>query len=140
MRSLAEVQDTFAYHPATPETAGIYDAVRRSLGRCAEELWELLPDGADKTLVMRDLQRALHLACSSVAMTTPADHKHATVARVLPFTECSCGRYRFENVTDAAPVSDDGVQHTTIECRTPVPAGAVEVPLSTGEQAPGATS
>lgn len=85
MRSLDEVLDHLAFHPATPEAAAKYDQIRNLYIGLAKDLWPLLPDGANKTVAMRALHDAEQKAISAVAIDeTPADWDHPHVARVLP--------------------------------------------------------
>lgn len=85
MRTLEDVLDQFAYHPATPETAPKHAAIRDEFADFAERLWEFLPAGPEKTLVFRELQQAQMYANLAVALTAPADLSPArSVARVLP--------------------------------------------------------
>src|SRR5205085_5415470 len=49
MRSLEDVLDQFAYHPATEDTAPRHDAIRSAFLAFAEQLWPLVPDGPEKT-------------------------------------------------------------------------------------------
>lgn len=85
MRTLEDVLDQFAYHPATPETAPKHSAIRDSFAVFARELWDLVPAGPEKTLVFRELQKAQMFANLSVALTAPADLSDTRdVARVLP--------------------------------------------------------
>lgn len=72
MRSLDDVLDQFAYHPATAETAPRHDAIRSAFLSFATELWELVPAGPEKTLVFRELQKAQMYANLSVALTAPS--------------------------------------------------------------------
>ena len=85
MRSLAEVQDQLAYHPATVESARRHDSVRMTLSETARRLWETVPDGPEKTLAMRALQQCGMYCNLAIALEAPVDHYTADVARVLPF-------------------------------------------------------
>lgn len=96
MRTLDDVLDQFAYHPATEETAPKHAAIRDAFSEMAEVLWELVPPGPEKTLVFRELQQAQMFANLAVALTAPADRSQTrSVARVLPsrppFTEVTPG-------------------------------------------------
>jgi hypothetical protein len=85
VRTLGEALDQFAYHPATPETARRYAAIRDVYAGALRQLWPLIPDGPEKTLALRDLQRSQMTANLAVALTTPADTTETRgVARVLP--------------------------------------------------------
>ena len=84
MRTIGEVLDQFAYHPATATTAKTHDKLRGAYSSHALDIWNLIPDGPEKTLAMRKLQESLMYANLAVALTAPIDEQHAHVARVLP--------------------------------------------------------
>lgn len=84
MRTLSEVESQFAYHPATASTAATHDHLRSAYSALASDIWPLIPDGPEKTLVMRKLQESLMYANLAVALTAPVDRDTAAVARVLP--------------------------------------------------------
>lgn len=84
MRTLTEALDQLAYHPGTPDTAARHAAVRATLSGVAGELWELVPDGPEKTLAMRALQQAGMYCNLAIALTVPADLDTPHVARVMP--------------------------------------------------------
>jgi hypothetical protein len=84
MRSLEEALDTFAYHPATPETGPVFGFLRDVTMDFTKAVWDRIPDGPEKTLAMRGLQDFLMHANCAVAMSTPADLTNHAVARVLP--------------------------------------------------------
>jgi hypothetical protein len=72
MRTLEDVLDQFAYHPATEDTAPRHDAIRSAFLSFAEQLWPLVPDGPEKTLVFRELQKGQMFANLAVALTAPS--------------------------------------------------------------------
>lgn len=72
MRTLAEVLEQFAYHPATEDTAPRHDAIRWEFLAFAQRLWPLVPDGPEKTLVFRELQKGQMFANLAVALTAPS--------------------------------------------------------------------
>jgi hypothetical protein len=72
MRTLDEAQGQFAYHPATPETAPMHEAVRGVFLNAVDDLWPLIPDGPEKTLALRKLQEAQMFANLAVALQAPA--------------------------------------------------------------------
>jgi hypothetical protein len=84
VRSLAECQEQFGFHPATPDTAPRHAAVRSALAQLAADLWDVIPDGPEKTLAMRSLQQAGMYANLAIALTAPLDETTSAVARVLP--------------------------------------------------------
>lgn len=84
MRTLDDALAQFAYHPATPETAPKHNAVRTLAAKTATTLWDLVPDGAEKTLALRALQEMAMYANLAIALTVPVDTEHAATARILP--------------------------------------------------------
>lgn len=72
MRTLEEAHGQFSYHPATPETAPQHEAVRGVFLQVVDDLWRLVPDGPEKTLVLRKLQEAQMFANLAVALQAPA--------------------------------------------------------------------
>lgn len=85
MRTLDDALDQFAYHPATEDTAPRHSAIRDAFSEFVEAVFELVPDGPEKTLVLRKLQEAQMYANLAVALTAPADRGPTrAVARVLP--------------------------------------------------------
>lgn len=94
MRSLEEALNLFAYHPATPEVAAKYAKLRELVMELAQDSWDLIPDGPEKTLAFRGLQTWLMHANCAVAMTTDADLVTPHVARVLPTVDDQASRIR----------------------------------------------
>lgn len=84
MRTLDAVLDQLAFHPATNDTAPKHAAVREVVSDAAAKLWDLVPDGPEKTLAMRALQECMLWSNTAIALTVPADTAHAATARVLP--------------------------------------------------------
>ena len=84
MRSLEDVLNQLAYHPATPDVSEKFARMREIAMETARESWDLIPDGPEKTLAYRGLQQFLINANLAIALTTPADLVNAGVARVLP--------------------------------------------------------
>jgi hypothetical protein len=85
MRTLAEARSQFAYHPTTPETAPRHAAVRDLFRETLDRLWEILPDGPEKTMAIRGLQTSQAYANLAIALMAPADESETrSVARVLP--------------------------------------------------------
>ena len=102
MRSLDEVFDQFAYHPATKDTAKTFSIIRALFKPLAHELWDLVPDVPEKTLALRKLQEAQMYANLAVALSTPADTQTDDVARVMPGTV-------LDNPADQMHGPNDGV-------------------------------
>ena len=84
MRTIEEVENQFAYHPATAMTAVVHDTLRIAFSELAAQIWYIIPDGPEKTIAMRKLQEGLMYANLAVALTVPTDSETASVARVLP--------------------------------------------------------
>lgn len=85
MRSIAEVKDQFAYHPATSETAKTHDQLRVAYAELAVDIWGIIPDGPEKTVVFRKLQESLMYANLAVALQAPlAADGTSGIARELP--------------------------------------------------------
>lgn len=85
MRTLDDAMSLFVYHPATPDTAKQHAAVRDAFVNLLPELWDLIPDGPEKTLSLRKLHESLMYASLAVALQAPADTSGTrSVARVLP--------------------------------------------------------
>jgi hypothetical protein len=85
MRTLDEALDQFVYHPATPDTAPRHAAVRDTFAEVIPRLWDAVPDGPEKTLMLRALQQASMYANLGIALTAPADTGPTrATARVLP--------------------------------------------------------
>jgi hypothetical protein len=84
MRTLEDVLNQLAYHPATPDVSAKYARMREIAMEAARESWELIPDGPEKTTAMRGLQQFLINANLAIALSTPADLATPHVARVLP--------------------------------------------------------
>lgn len=87
MRTLEEALDQFAYHPATPDTAPMFAAVRDKVMAFTRDIWELIPGSPEKTLALRHLQSFQMFTNLAIAMTSPADLTNHAVARVLPAEE-----------------------------------------------------
>jgi hypothetical protein len=85
MRTLDDALETFAFHPATEDTAPRHAALRDETLAFTGRTWDLIPDGPEKTLAYRGLQTFLMHAQCAVALTAPADLSETrAIARVLP--------------------------------------------------------
>lgn len=74
-----------AYHPATQDTAPLFDKVRGICMTAAHELVSVIPPGREASLVLTHMEEALMWASKAIARSTPADTTDtARVARVLP--------------------------------------------------------
>jgi hypothetical protein len=84
VRTLSDALDQFAYHPATPAAAEAFGAIRDKTAAFLADVWDLIPDGPEKTIALRGLQAFQMNANLAVALTTPADLTNHHVARVMP--------------------------------------------------------
>ena len=84
MRTINDALDQFAYHPATPETAPKFAALRDKVAAFAADTWDLIPDGPEKTIALRGLQSFQMNANLAIAISSPADLTNHAIARVLP--------------------------------------------------------
>jgi hypothetical protein len=85
MRTIAEVCDQLAYHPATATSAAQHDHVRTTLMSVVSALWGTVPDGPEKTLAMRALQQCGMYCNLAIAVGQPlAEPGTEAVARVVP--------------------------------------------------------
>jgi hypothetical protein len=88
VRTREEAVSQFVYHPATPTSAVQHSKVRDLFVAAVHTLWDLVPDGPEKTLALRKLQEAAMYANLAVALQAPADVSETrSVARVLPVYE-----------------------------------------------------
>lgn len=85
MRTLDEARQQFVYHPATEDTAPRHAALRDLMEETLVRLWDVIPDGPEKTLAVRKLQEAQMYGNLAIALTAPVDvGPTRSVARVLP--------------------------------------------------------
>jgi len=74
-----DVVNWFRFHPATPITGPIHDAIRVGFRSLAIDLLKLLPSSPDRTLAMRKLQDAMMSANACVA-----NHQDESVPQLNP--------------------------------------------------------
>lgn len=85
MRTREEAVAQFVYHPATAESALKHAKLRDTFVAMVHTLWDLTPDGPEKTLMFRKLQEASMYGNLAIALGVPADVTETrSVARVLP--------------------------------------------------------
>lgn len=65
-----DVDHEFGFHPATPVTGAVHEAVRQITRAAAHRFVELVPEGPLKTLAIRQLQQAMMYANAAVATQT----------------------------------------------------------------------
>lgn len=84
MRSLEEALKTFARHEVTEETAPLYAGVRDTFSYAVQRLWEFVPDGPEKTLMLRSLLKAQTEANLAIALTAPVESEAARqISRIV---------------------------------------------------------
>lgn len=84
MRTLDDALNQFAYHPATNDTAPKFATLRDKTAAFVKDVWDLIPDGPEKTLALRGLQAFQMNANLAIALSSPADLTNQAIARVLP--------------------------------------------------------
>lgn len=67
-----DVENRFAFHPATEVTGPQHDAVRADLKRLALKFVKTLPPGRHKSMALTHLQEAMWAANAAIACDTPA--------------------------------------------------------------------
>jgi len=70
---LNEIDERFAYHPATPVTGPKHDDVRRLCRQLALELVDLTPASREQSLALTALQEAMMWSNAAIAIHTPAE-------------------------------------------------------------------
>lgn len=69
MRTLDEVLNQLGYHPATAKTGPVHDSIRAEFINHSENIWDLVPDGPEKTLAFRALQQSLMYCNLAIALS-----------------------------------------------------------------------
>jgi hypothetical protein len=62
-----EVANRFRFHPATPDTGQVHDAVRLHHGDLAEWIEENVPDSRERSLALTSLQESMMWCNAAVA-------------------------------------------------------------------------
>lgn len=69
MRTEEEVKKAFRFHPPlTNEVVTKHEKVRELCGKLGSELFNLLPDSAEKTLALRRLQETMFYSNAAIAL------------------------------------------------------------------------
>lgn len=63
----ADVENWFVYHPATDVTGPIHDSIRLEFRQLALNLYDMLPEGPDRTIALRKVQEAMWAANAAIA-------------------------------------------------------------------------
>jgi len=71
LRTKEDITNQFGYHKATSETGPLHDSIRKDFITFAKNIYDVIPDGPEKTIVMRKLQEALMYTNLAVALTAP---------------------------------------------------------------------
>lgn len=74
---IADIENRFAFHPATAVTGAKHDDIRNTLKRVALKFQRDLPDGRHKALALTKLQEAMWAANAAVACDSPAESPDA---------------------------------------------------------------
>ena len=67
MRTLAEIEHAFTYHPPHGDQPAFYEGVRERAKALAIFVFELVPESAERTIALRKIQDAVmaaNLACA----------------------------------------------------------------------------
>lgn len=67
----AEIDNVFAFHPATPTTGPQHDRVREIVRETAHILVDIMPPSPEATLAVRKLQEAMMYANAAIACHSP---------------------------------------------------------------------
>lgn len=72
-RMVDDVNNRFAFHPATPVTGPQHDAVRQDVRRLATKWAKTLPVGRHQAMALTSLQEAMWAANAAIACDTRED-------------------------------------------------------------------
>lgn len=67
------IEKVFSFHPGNAVTGPKHDALRSLLKGTAEQLALIVPDSAEKTLMLRKLQEAMFYGNAAIALHTPSN-------------------------------------------------------------------
>jgi hypothetical protein len=70
-----ELQNWLMYHPPGPHTIHVHEAVRSEMTQMALWLNRALPEGPNKTICLRYLQKTAMFANAAVAIDTPSNER-----------------------------------------------------------------
>lgn len=62
-----EIEQRFSYHPATPNTGPVHDAVRQHHRELADWITQEIPDSPERTLALERLQGSMMWCNAAVA-------------------------------------------------------------------------
>jgi hypothetical protein len=142
---VTDLENRFAYHPATDVTGPLHTQVRELSLEFAKALGELLPDGREKYLVLTKVEEAMFWANAAIARSsgaTPAAPERPVSApqkagepeeddEDKPAARRRRGRPRDESKTFAYLEDEDG--NLTRRGRGRIPAGSKVVHLTRAE-------
>ena len=63
-----DIENVFTYHPPTPNQIPKYDEIRKAAKIFAKVIQDQVPEGPDKSVVMRKLREAVMTANAAVAL------------------------------------------------------------------------
>lgn len=66
-----DLENMFTYHRPTPDQGDRYNRLRAAAKTYAEAIDSICPDSAEKTLAIRDVQRASMMANAAIALNEP---------------------------------------------------------------------
>lgn len=66
-----DLENSFTYHPPTPEQIPKYEELRAAAKRFATKIAEIAPDGPEKTLAIRKVESAVMWANKAIACEKP---------------------------------------------------------------------
>ena len=78
-----QIDNWFAFHPATRTTGPLHDDVREQFRNLAHWLARKLPSGPDRTLTIRKLQEAMWSANATIACD-PERHDYTSIQKPDP--------------------------------------------------------
>jgi hypothetical protein len=66
-----DIENIFTYHDSTARQVARYEFLRAAAKTYAEVIDQTVPDSAEKTLAIRDVQRSLMMANAAIACNEP---------------------------------------------------------------------
>lgn len=75
MRTLSDIDHTFTYHAPTITQIAEHERIRDAAKAFAYEIFTTCPETPERTLALRDVQRAVMMANASIALH-PMPHSH----------------------------------------------------------------
>ncbi len=71
MRTIADIDNVFTFHPPVGDQAELYDTIRTLGKHFARAIFQACPESPERTLALRDVQRAVMMANASIALNPP---------------------------------------------------------------------